>query len=1016
MKRKFCYGREDWCNRDVLSINRMEPRPFYIGYESVDLATQGDCTASRRFCSLNGQWKFQYLEHPYQSPDDFFALDFDDHSWDMIPVPAQWQFHGYGKPHYTDAISVFPLTEPPVIQALNPTGLYRTWFTIDDSGEETILRFDGVESAFHLWVNGVFAGYSQVSRCTSEFDVSTLVHPGENMLALRVYQFSDGSYLENQDMWWLGGIIRDVSVIRRPALHLSDYKVDSWLDAALKKGRLDVALTIENHGVPAPCKVKLTLTAEGEAVWEQEIQPDVTGIEACTVNLSAELDGVAHWSAESPFLYRLMIELYSNGQLVEAYPQRVGFRRIEVLDGLMYINGVPLKLKGINRHDWSGECGRAITREHMLWDLIAMKRNNVNAVRSSHYPNHPDFYDLCDEMGFYVMDEADLECNQVQVAGNMEFISDNPKWGPAYLDRVSRMAKRDKNHPSILIWSMGNESGYGCNFAACYRFLKEYDPVRLVHYEEDVYARTADVYSSMYTSQPKMDQKGRQDWRDKPHIICEYAHAMGNGPGGLSEYWEIFERYPRLQGGFVWEWIDQSILKDGVMTYGGDYGDWPNNGNFCADGLVTADRRFYPAMQELKKALEPVHMLKADPETGEATLWNRYDFTPLDTLYAKVTVGPMGGAGQTAEVGLPPIPPHGTGVVKLFNPAVLRDMPLDRDIWLQVSFRFCAPPAWCDGAHEVTFGQALLRGSVAPMQVSAPLGALRLMEASERAVVVETGKAVYRFDPVQGLLEKCSVGGRDLIWRGLDFHFYRAPLDNDINEKQIWEQAMIRSVVNVVDSVEVEELEEKIQLTVEKSYHPFALDWRIALKILYTITPDGRLAVEVWGEPKGKLPSSLPRIGMRMQLDRSCEKVRWYGRGPGECYCDCKSGFPVGIYESTVQDMYFPYVRPQEHGNRTDVRWVWLGGAESGLYFQGAQPFNFTALHYSTEMLERAEHTNELERDEKIWLTLDHRHHGIGSASWGAPVTESHVLLPEPFHFSWSVQPMSEEELAQLIG
>lgn len=1015
MKQVFHFGQEDWCSRDVLSIHRLEPRPFYIGYESRELALRGDRTASRHFQSLNGHWRFHYADHPYHSPEGFFNEAFDDSEWAFLPVPAQWQFHGYGTPHYTDAVSIFPLTEPPVIQAKNPTGLYRTRFVVSGTGEETILRFDGVESAFHIWVNGVFAGYSQGSRCTSEFDISALVRSGENLLAMRVYQFSDGSYLENQDMWWLGGIIRDVSLIRRPQLHLSDYKVDSWLDEPLQNGLLTVSAQIENHGAPCTADLTLTLLSGERVVWRSEsystkIEPE----DKKTASFHAEIPAPKHWSAESPALYDLLMELSADGQAAESYSQKVGFRRIEVKDGLMYINGAPLKLKGINRHDWSCDCGRAISRSHMLWDLTAMKRHNLNAVRSSHYPNHPDFYDLCDAMGFYVMDEADLECNQVQTAGDMEFISDNPKWEASYLDRVSRMVRRDKNHPCILFWSMGNESGYGCNFAACYRFLKEYDPVRLVHYEEDVHARTADLYSSMYTSQARMEQKGRLDWYSKPHIMCEYGHAMGNGPGGLEEYWEIFERWPRLQGGFAWEWIDQSILRGGVQTYGGDYGDQPNNSNFCADGFVTGDRRLYPAIMELKKVLEPVRLTGVDRDTGAIHLLNRYDFTPLNALYAKITVGPMGWDSEPIRVDLPPVPPQKSGAVHAFDPAVLEQMPRDRDIWLNMSVHFCEAPDWCGEDHSLTFGQALLRpAEPAPTPLSGSI--LCQTSASERSITVTAGKNIYTFDTAQGLLEHCTVNGRTLIQKGLDFHFYRAPLDNDINVKKDWEQALAAHMVNVVHSVEAEASERQVRITVQKAYHPYTMDWRIDLNVVYTIDSNGNLSTEVSGDPRGKLPSSLPRIGMRMQLAPCCEQVRWYGRGFGECYCDCKSGFPVGIYQSTASDMYFPYVRPQEHGSRTDVRWVWLGDRDAGLRFTGKPLFQFTALHYSTEDLDLASHTDELHRDEHIWFTLDHRQHGIGSASWGAETTESHRLLPEPFHFSWQLQPMTEEELLQTI-
>lgn len=1014
MIKNFNFGHEDWCNREVLSVNRLAPRPFYLGYENAELALGGDRSASSRYRSLNGRWKFCFVEQPSHSPDNFFLPEFDDSGWDTIPVPAQWQLHGYGKPHYTDATSIFPLTEPPVLQAINPTGIYRTHFAVEDTATETLLRFDGVQSAFHLWVNGEPAGYSQGSRCTSEFNVTSLVKPGDNLLAVRVYQFCDGSYIENQDMWWLSGIIRDVSVISRPKLHLTDYKVDSWLDQSLKDGELTVTLELENNGDDCQADIKLTLMADGQSVWSSQLGVRVTTSEPIQkLQATATIPGAKHWNAEFPYLYTLMIELCSNGHTLEVYPQKVGFRRIEVAaDGLMYINGAPLKLKGINRHDWDGQTGNVVTHEQMLWDLTQMKLHNVNAVRSSHYPNHPDFYDLCDEMGFYVMDEADLECNQVQVAGNMEFISNNPRWQASYLDRVSRMAERDKNHPSILFWSMGNESGYGCNFAECYRFLKEYDPMRLVHYEEDRHARTADIYSTMYTNHSKLEQLGRQSWRTKPHILCEYAHAMGNGPGGLSEYWEIFNRYPRLQGGFIWEWIDQSIQRDGTQTYGGDYGDQPNNSNFCADGMVTATRSLYPAIAEMKKVLEPVRVVDIDREAGEVTLQNCYDFTSLNSLYALVTLGAPGHDQKPVKIALPDILPGEMGKLQIFDPALTEALPKDSDIWVNLSFRYCNPPTWCGGDHQVAFWQQQLRKAV-PVAAPAPRSKVSLLECSEKAIVISAGETVYSFDTCGGLLESCTVSGRRLITKGLDFHFWRAPIDNDANMKSIWEESLVHRTVNVVHSVHVEELDNAIRLCIKKAYHPFVLDWSIQLDICYLITPDGGLTVTVSGDPQGKLPATLPRIGMRMKLDGCCEQVVWYGRGPGECYRDCKTGFPVDVYHSTAGDMYFPYVRPQEHGNRTDVRWVWLGDEQDGLLFSSGELFNFTALHYSTESLEAANHTSDLQPDSDIWLTLDHRHHGLGSASWGAETTESNMLLPEPFDFSWKLMPMQGSQLPQ---
>lgn len=1000
MKKVFDLTSCDWCNRDVLQRSRLAPRPFYVGYRSEKMALEYERAQSGSYTLLNGEWKFKYLETPFASDEDFYRPGYDDSAWGTIPVPAHWQLHGHGRPHYTDATSVFPIQEPPVLQAENPTGLYRHFFTVEDLSREVLLRFDGVESAFHLWVNGQPAGYSQGSRCTSEFDVTALVHEGKNELALRVYQFSDGSYLENQDMWWLAGIIRDVSLITRPRLHLSDYKADAVLQGDLRSGAFSLALTVEDHTeAPQGCRVQVKLLEDGKCLYEEERALAPGEGEA---TFRKEFKQVRPWSAEDPHLYDLLIGLCTPaGESVEFYSQKVGFKRVELKNGLIYINGAALKFRGVNRHDWDQDLGRAITKEHMVKDLRMMKRNNVNAVRSSHYPNHPDFYDLCDRMGFYVVDEADLECNQVQIIGNMKLISDNPAWEESYLDRCRRMVLRDKNHPSIVFWSLGNESGFGCNFKACYRWIKGYDPTRLVHYEEDRGAEAADMYSSMYTTHARLEELGRREDLCKPHVMCEYAHAMGNGPGGLQEYWELFRKYPRLQGGFVWEWIDQSIRREGVQTYGGDYGDWPNNLNFCADGLLKADRTPTPGLSMLKKVLEPVAFYDYSPESGEVTVENRYDFSTLDHLRAVCTVQSAGKRYFERELGIGGIAPGESRKVRLHEPGEPASLAGGREVFCDISVAYREPPEWSEPGDEVAHEQ-FLAAKQAPRAAQKAAGQVELAVEGD-TITVTAGQAIITFSACKGSLTSYRCGGREMIGRGLDFNFYRAPIDNDINLRAEWDQFLLPRLTNVVKEVEVDCDGERATVRVQKCYAPFVMDWQIDLSVCYTITPDGGVRIEAQGTPRGKLPSTLPRIGMRFVLDEALEKVSWYGRGPGECYRDNKLGCPVGLYHSSVKDLYFPYVVPQECGSRADVRWVYLSDGRQGLCAVGKEPLSFSALHYSMEQLTEARHTDELWPQSDIHLQLDFAQQGLGSASWGPGALEQHTLRPEPFAFCWQL-------------
>lgn len=993
----FDYRTDDWNNLQVLHRGCLPPRPFYCGYPTLQAAAAFDRFQSGNCTLLNGMWKFLGCACPHDAPQGFMLPEFDDSGWGCMPVPGHWQLNGFDTPHYTDATALFPIQADPCVPAENPTGLYRTHFSWSGQGE-CLLRFDGVESAYHLWVNGQPVGYSEGSRLTAEFDVSPYVRQGENLLALRVYKFCTGSYLENQDMWWLAGVIRDVSLIRRPATHLTDLR----LQAELGPGGAGLLRAELRAGGPLAGGLRARLWAEhGGGTLSQ--QAEFNGA-ACSFSL--RLPQVAPWSAEAPNLYPVFIELATaGGQVLEYYSQMVGFRTITLEEGLYKLNGRALKFRGVNRHDWNERTGRCVTLQEMARDLALMKQNNINAVRTSHYPPVPDFLDLCDQMGLYVMEEADLECNQMYFQQDVNRLSGDPQWEAAYVDRAVHMVSRDKNHPSVVLWSLGNESGYGGNFSAAFRAVKTLDD-RPVHYEEDRAAFSADVFSSMYTGHAALEALGRSNLLKKPHILCEYAHSMGNGPGGLDEYWDIFDTYPRLQGGFVWEWADHGILSRSAgggayYRYGGDYQDEPNNGAFCCDGLVQADRTPTPGLRQLKKALEPVRVLRLNWQAGTALLRSRYDFTPLDRLQGRLVVWGEAGVLWDKPFTLPAIPPGQEGWCTLFSPG--QPPPLPGECWADLRFTLPAAPGGGRQAQEVAFYQKQV-GFAARSNASSlpPPGPLNL--TCEGALLRVRGPGFsLTFDRARAQLCGYQWKGRDLICGGGEFNFWRAPTDNDQNAAAMWREFMVHKVQNVVDEVTVSGGPGEVQILCRQRLAPITRDWCIPQTALYTIRPDGTVLLRVSGCPQGRLPETLPRIGMRFVLAPGCESLCWYGRGPGETYPDCKTGSPVGVYRSQVDRQYFPYVVPQETGSHQDVRWLACGDSAACLCAAGQQPLAFGALHYTQEQLTAARHTCELEPLAETILTLDYAQNGLGSASWGPEALPQHQLRPLPYHYCWAL-------------
>jgi beta-galactosidase/evolved beta-galactosidase subunit alpha len=1048
---------DDWENPRVIERNRVRARAYFVPYPDEESALSGERGHSPWFKLLNGSWKFHYAESPALAPEDFFieyfpedflmgsfdATHWDDAEWSDIRVPCNWQMLGYGRPHYTNVQYPFPV-DPPHVPTENPTGSYRRKFFIPDSWDDcrVFLRFEGVDSAFYVWINGYQVGYSQGSRLPAEFDITSYIRDGVNTIAVRVFQWSDGSYLEDQDMWWLSGIFRDVYLVAKPPVHVFDFRVRTELDEEYRDAVLKVRTVIKNHSEQAVSKYQIELRlldANLQPVLENPLNSDVSvePEDEVALDLEASVANPEKWSAEHPYLYSLLVILKDDrGQTIEVENCKVGFRSVELRNGNVLVNGVPIMIKGVNRHDHHPDLGKAVSLESMIEDILLMKRHNINAVRTSHYPNDPRFYDLCDYYGIYVLDETDLECHGFNTIGDWNRTSDDPEWEDAYVDRMVRMVERDKNHPCIIIWSLGNESGFGRNHEAMARWVREADPTRLLHYEGDREQKVADIVGPMYTSVDGVIELGEDSDAEKPVILCEYAHAMGNGPGGLREYWDAFCKYKRLQGGFVWDWVDQGIrqvTEDGRewFAYGGDFGDEPNDRNFLINGLIFPDRKPSPGLIEYKKVLEPVKVEPVDLAAGRVKIINRYDFLSLSQREGEAPAEPNLGEApaepnllmswnltadgeilQSGNIPTPDIAPGDSAVVTIpyTKPPVLTP---GTDYWLNISFTLASDTVWACKGHEVAWAQFQLPLET-PSSLIVKVDSMPSLVCEDSVNVIHVTGADFdlTFDKVYGVIAAWHHEDIEVLSKGPKLNFWRAPIDNDVRVERAWRKAGLHRLTHRVDSVECSCPNERVvQVHVRSRIAPPVLALGFKCEYTYTIYGSGDLVIETHGVPKGELPV-LPRIGLQMTLPGELEHVSWYGRGPGECYVDSKQANRVGVYSCKVDDLYTPYVYPQENGNRTDVRWVSFMDTR-GIGFAAVMPnLNFSAHRFTTEDLGKAQHTCDLIPRDEITLNLDYRHHGLGSASCGPGVLPQYELNPHEFNFVIRLKPFSVDRIS----
>ena len=926
---------------------------------------------------LDGRWRFRLAAGLGDLTAGFQEPDFADAGWDELPVPALWQLNGYGEPAYTNVNYPFPI-DPPRVPDENPTGEYRREFELaeDFPLDRAVLRFEGVDSSFAVWVNGIRLGDGTGSRLPTEFDASRAVRAGRNVIAVRVHQWSGGSYLEDQDMWWLSGIFRSVRLLARG---LEDYFAHADYDHTTGTGTLRVETT--------SLAARLSIPELGL------VDVDPAGPHSFPVE---------PWSDETPRLYEG--ELVADGERV---PLRIGFRRVEVVDGRIVVNGRPILFRGVNRHEWHPRTGRALTRETLLEDVLLMKRHNVNAVRTSHYPPHPDFLELCDTYGLWVIDECDYETHGFGFAEWVGNPSAEPVWREALLDRAARMVERDKNHPSVVIWSLGNEAGRGDNLRAMAEWIRGRDGSRLVHYEGDHESCAyVDVYSRMYADYAEVDEIGRgvepetadpaddAHRRSIPFIQCEYAHAMGNGPGGLRDYQEMFEKYPRLAGGFIWEWIDHGIEQtdeNGVTyyAYGGDFGEELHDGNFVADGLIFPDRTPSPGLIDFKKVIEPVRAA-VDPAARTIIVSNLHH--TRDTGYLRWEWIVESSGVEVASGGLEVEPVAAGESLAVAWPKGIVDsadinVPEGGELWLSVRGVLAADELWAEAGHEIAWGQDRI-DTPGFGQFPGPVGGPLLRDG-----VIELGTAV--FDAQTGVLRR--LGGIDVEGPRLDL--WRAPIDNDVRNEHgpaqeslesQWHKAGLHRLHHKTLGVQTTETGLEVRTRVGAAAVDFGMDVRYD----WTTHADGVLWLDVVVEPYGTWPVPLPRLGVALTLPGEYDHVEWFGLGPGEAYRDTANAVRVGRYRKSVTALQTPYVRPQENGNRHEVRWANLTDAtgDRGLAVFGCPVIDVTVKPWSTQALDAAEHRNELHPDGRIHVNLDHAHQGIGSAACGPVLPEKDTL------------------------
>ncbi|MDE7000357.1 MAG: DUF4981 domain-containing protein [Lachnospiraceae bacterium] len=997
----------------VLHENTMPARAYFIpASKRMDNLVEHR-EESDRMQLLNGTWKFQYFNSIYDVQEPFFEKDYDTENFDEIQVPSVWQMAGYDTHQYTNIRYPFPF-DPPYVPQDIPCGTYAHTFVYhkDENAPKAFLNFEGVDSCFYVWINGSYVGYSQVSHMTSEFDITDLLRDGENSIAVLVMKWCDGSYLEDQDKFRMSGIFRDVYILKRPKQAISDYHIKTRIEDMLAKVEIEMKFY-------SPLNVKISIEdRNGAVVALGSIAEEGTAV--------LEIASPELWNTENPYLYKLILETEN-----EVIVDHIALRKIEIKDQVIYLNGQKIKFRGVNRHDSDPVTGFTINLEQITTDLTLMKQHNFNAIRSSHYPNAPFFYEMCDKYGFMVIDEADIEAHGPFMIYRKEDtdynrfkrwnekIADDPVWEEAIVDRVKLMVERDKNRFCIVMWSMGNESAYGCNFEKALEWTKNFDPDRITQYESARYRNydetydysNLDVYSRMYPAFSEIQEYLDKDG-SKPFLLVEYCHSMGNGPGDFEDYFQMIQDNDKMCGGFVWEWCDHAIAhgtaenRKTIYAYGGDHGEEIHDGNFCMDGLVYPDRTVHTGLLEYKNVYRPARVISYEKESGELVLHNYMDFDNLKD-YVKISYeltqdGLLIGKGKLAEVSVVPhsegktnlqvnVPENGKCYLKLTY-HLKKEMPLLEEDYIL-------------GFDEIEVSQKDAKCQLAEKWVEKTVTDSELQVSEDDTQIHIKGREfAYTIDRRTALFTEMKFAGREYLNHPMELNIWRAPTDNDMYIKSEWKKAHYDKAYTRAYTTEVVQGKHGVKITSHASVVAETVQKILDVTITWKIEAAGKIDADIAVTKDDEFPD-LPRFGVRMFLDKKLSAARYFGMGPQESYCDKHQAASHGLYQANVDDLHEDYIRPQENGSHYDCEYVELNNSRYGIVVSAENAFSFNASYYTQEELEEKTHNYELTESDSVVFCVDYALNGIGSNSCGPVVLEQYRFDDVLFRFQFTLIP-----------
>ena len=1021
----------EWENPEIFGINKEKPRAHFYSYKTSKDAINGQgWEESSYYKSLNGKWHFFYAKDVKSRPKTFFKDEYDFSDWDLIDVPSNWELKGYGIPFYTNIKYMFPENPPFIPHEINNNGSFIKIFNIPTKWEDKdiYLHFGGVSGAMYVWLNGHEIGYNEGSKTPVEFNITDYLVKGENKLSIQIMRWSDASYMEDQDFWRLSGIERDVYLIAQNKISIKDYKVKSDLVNKYRDGNFKLELKIFNNTAKRKSrKTTIRIIDNGKEVYKSERQNQLkVGIN--TVCFKTIIKDVKHWNAETPNLYNLLIEL--EGEENQVINSHIGFRNLKIENSQFLVNGKPILMKGVNLHDHHERNGHVVSKDLLLKDLQLMKKNNINSIRCSHYPKNPFFYKMCDKYGFYVIDEANIETHGMgttyDIENNPERKSIHPgylkEWEKMHLDRTIRMYERDKNFPSIVIWSLGNEAGNGENFFKTYKWIKNNDNSRPVQYEDAKEYSNTDIFAPMYHTIEEMKKYAEKN-PDRPLILCEYAHAMGNSVGNLQDYWDLIESNDVMQGGFIWDWVDQGLLTSNEIgqpywAYGGDLGgeNFQNDLNFCNNGLVNPDRSSHPSLKEVKKVYQNIKFKLSNIETKEILILNNFDFTNLNEFYFQWELLIDGYRISEGKIHKIDIEPHESKKVKINIPEIIQDGETYLNIYARRKNNYMLVPK----DYTVAYEQFYIGGHLKNKGNKNYKGKTKVFE-NEKSIDLIGKNFKISFNKKNGELQEINYGKQNILIEGIKVNFWRPPNDNDYGYNMssilnVWKKA---SKNQILKTLQVKNYQEEGVVVNSKYLIP---DINGSIEIKYTVNSDGKIIVTTsLSDISSNLPM-LPKFGTNFIINKKYNNVKWYGRGPHENYQDRKTSSLVGIYEAKVSELYYPYIRPQENGNRTDTRWLIFSDSEGkGIIIETEKTFEFSAHHQlnddfdggnvkyrkqATDLKRPIMHTTDIVERPLINLNVDYKQMGVGGDnSWGRKPRKKYQIKADNYSFSYSISP-----------